>query len=233
MVRKKEIIVAVCIMFVLLGITGCAGNKELQRINKEQVSLIAGLNEEIAYLNNELDMLSRSKENLSKTQLLLQNRLKKELAKGDLTVEMEDKGLVVTVLNKILFDSGKTKLKGGAQSTLNKVGSILRTQVPDQIIYIEGHTDSDPIKRSGFKSNWELSTARATEVVHYFIDKSGIEPQRVVAAGYGEFHPVASNTTGEGKSQNRRVEIVISPKQFIKKPFVKQADEENEQEDIQ
>ncbi|MFH1782408.1 MAG: OmpA family protein, partial [Candidatus Omnitrophota bacterium] len=83
-------------------------------------------------------------------------------------------------------------------------------------IGIEGHTDNEPIKYSGWKSNWELSTARATSVLHYIVDERGIAPERVSATGHGEFKPVSSNDTEDGKRQNRRVEIVVLPKNIEK-----------------
>jgi chemotaxis protein MotB len=88
----------------------------------------------------------------------------------------------------------------------------LAENVPENDIGIEGHTDNEPIRYSGWKSNWELSTARALSVLHYLIDKKGISPLRVSAIGYGEYRPVASNVDKEGRRLNRRVEIVILPK---------------------
>ena len=88
---------------------------------------------------------------------------------------------------------------------------MLNTTVSDLNVGIEGHTDNRPIKKSGWKSNWELSTARALSVLHYLSEKSVAEP-RLAAIGYGEYKPVASNDTKEGRQKNRRVEIVILPK---------------------
>ena len=82
------------------------------------------------------------------------------------------------------------------------------------MIYIEGHTDDEPIRLSAWRSNWELSTARALEVLHYFIDAGNLNPKRLAATGYGEFHPVGDNSSPEGRSANRRVEIVVSPKKY-------------------
>ena len=82
----------------------------------------------------------------------------------------------------------------------------------DLNVGIEGHTDNVPIKYSGWKSNWELSSARAMSVLHYLIDDHGINPPRLSATGYGEYHPVETNDTAEGRQKNRRVEIVILPK---------------------
>ena len=79
------------------------------------------------------------------------------------------------------------------------------------MIRIEGHTDNVPISKSGWKSNWDLSAARAVSVLHYIVDEHNIEPTRLSATGYGEYHPVDSNETKEGRQRNRRVEIVILP----------------------
>ncbi len=82
------------------------------------------------------------------------------------------------------------------------------------MVYVEGHTDNQPIRMSAWRSNWELSTARAMEVVHYFIEAGNLNPRRLAATGYGEFHPVADNGAPEGMSKNRRVEIIVSPKKY-------------------
>ena len=83
--------------------------------------------------------------------------------------------------------------------------------MPQFNVGIEGHTDNQPIKLSGWKTNWELSSSRALSVLHYLVKQKGIAPERLSANGYGEFHPVDSNDTKEGRQLNRRVEIVILP----------------------
>jgi chemotaxis protein MotB len=112
----------------------------------------------------------------------------------------------------VLFDSGKSKIKPEAYATLDKVVRVLNENVPEYNVGIEGHTDNVPIKFSGWKSNWELSTARALSVLHYIVEQRGVAPNRVSAIGYGEYNPVASNDNIEGRQLNRRVEIVILPK---------------------
>ena len=92
------------------------------------------------------------------------------------------------------------------------MAEVLNTTVRDLNVGIEGHTDNEPIKHSGWKSNWELSAARALSVLHYMADNHGVEPSRLSAIGYGEYHPVETNDTREGRQNNRRVEIVIIPK---------------------
>ena len=127
---------------------------------------------------------------------------------------MTERGLVLTFLDEIFFDSGKAVIRIEATPILEKVATVLRQTVPDSSVAVEGHTDNEPIKYSAWRSNWELSSARALAVVHHFIDREGLEPDRIRAVGFGEHHPVTSNDTPEGRRQNRRVEVVILPKQL-------------------
>jgi chemotaxis protein MotB len=126
------------------------------------------------------------------------------------SLNMEARGLVITFLDEILFDSGKDKIKSDAFPALDKVASVIVDKASDLNVGVEGHTDNEPIKYSGWKSNWELSTARATSVLHYLIEK-GVSASKLAAIGYGEQRPVASNDSAEGRRKNRRVEIVILP----------------------
>ena len=123
---------------------------------------------------------------------------------------MQDRGLVVTFLSEVLFDSGKDNIKKGAFGSLSKVAAVLLDSALDMTVGVEGHTDNEPIKHSGWKSNWELSGARALSVLNYLI-KKGVSPQRLSFIGYGEYRPVTSNKTAAGRKKNRRVEIVILP----------------------
>lgn len=186
----------VVILFVSLPLSGCTFIfQKGRRVDVEKISK----------LKRELTDMERAKQEL-------EDRLRNEIQDKEVTVEMMDKGLVITFVGEVLFDSGKDKLRSESFERLTKVANVLNTTVRDLSIGIEGHTDSDPIKYSGWKSNWELSAARALSVLHYLIDEHQIDPQRVFAAGYAEFQPVASNDTREGKQKNRRVEIVILPK---------------------
>ena len=160
--------------------------------------------EKISKLKSDLSELERAKEELEK-------RLRDEINNKQVKVEMQDKGLVITFVAEVLFDSGKAKLRQDSLAKLSKVAGILNTTVADLNIGIEGHTDNQPIKKSGWKSNWELSTARALSVLHYLSEQSVSEP-RLSAVGYGEYRPVTANDNKEGRQKNRRVEIVILPK---------------------
>lgn len=137
-----------------------------------------------------------------------------EGAGGQVAIRPESHQLTITVLDQILFDSGDTSLKSSGIRVLNDIGPILH-QVKDQEIRIEGHTDHLPLGASlqkRFPSNWELSTARATEVIRFLIAHHHIDPSNLMALGYADTRPIASNTTEEGRRQNRRIEIVLSPK---------------------
>ena len=163
--------------------------------------------------------LSAQLEELNRTQQLLENRLSQEIKDKQVSLKMMDKGLVITVVGDLLFDSGKAKIRPEAHGVLNKVGKVLKENVPNNLIGIEGHTDNIPIKFSGWKTNWELSTARALSVLHYLVENENISPQRLSAIGYGEFHPVSDNDSKEGRQLNRRVEIVILPELVKVKSF--------------
>ena len=179
-----------------IGLTGCT--LIFQKGRRSDV-------EKITKLKSELSELERAKAEL-------EERLRKEIGDNEVKVEMSDRGLVITFLAEVLFDSGKDKIRSTAETKLDKVAEVLNTTVRDLNVGIEGHTDNEPIKRSGWKSNWELSAARALSVLHYMADNHKIDPNRLAAIGYGEYKPVDSNETKDGRQRNRRVEIVILPK---------------------
>ena len=158
-----------------------------------------------------IDELSAQLDELARAKGLLEQKLGQEINDKQIKLQMMEKGLVITVVGDLLFDSGKAKIRTEAFSLLTKVSAILKDNMSQFNIGIEGHTDNIPIKQSGWKSNWELSTARALSVLHYLVNDQGISPERLSAIGYGEYHPVASNETKDGRKQNRRVEIVILP----------------------
>jgi len=147
----------------------------------------------------EADELRRAKE-------LLEQRL----SATEASVGYDERGLVTRLVDRVLFDSGKAKLRRSASAVLDKVAHVLK-DVPDQPVGVEGHTDNVPIKYSGWADNRALSLARANAVVEYLIQKHGIDPGRLIAVGYGEERPLASNETEEGRQKNRRVELVILP----------------------
>jgi len=209
MYAYKRFFKVLCLFLVVtFGLSGCT--IIFQKGRRKDVEKISKLKNEFVKLQDELTELERAKAEL-------EGRLRKEINDKEVSVEMMERGLVITFVAEVLFDSGKSKLRPEALSRLDKVASVLLTTVSDLNVGIEGHTDNVPIKYSKWKSNWELSSARAMSVLHYLIQEQGVNPQRLSATGYGEYQPVASNDTKEGRQMNRRVEIVILPK-ISKKP---------------
>lgn len=125
---------------------------------------------------------------------------------------IDERGLIVSLDNAIIFDSGSASIKPENENTLLKIANTIRGL--NNYIRIEGHTDNVPISTSTYPSNWELSSARASSVVKLFIEKSNIDPKKLVAVGYGEFRPIADNSTEEGRSQNRRIDIIILSEKY-------------------
>ena len=119
----------------------------------------------------------------------------------------DERGLIVRMNDSILFDEGSAIIKKNASNTLNEIINVLSTV--DNKILVEGHTDSTPINTKTYPSNWELSTTRATNIIGYIIRTGKIPPQRLSAAGYGEYMPIADNTSSGGRLLNRRVDIII------------------------
>lgn len=122
-------------------------------------------------------------------------------------VNMEERGIVIRFVEGVLFDSGKADIKPEAKKILNDMAPILKRM--NHQLRVEGHTDNRPINTKQFPSNWELSTARAVNVVRFFIEQHNFSPYIISAAGYGEYRPVAPNDTQEHRALNRRVDIVI------------------------
>ena len=202
------------------GASGCS--VKLVKRSQSDIEQLDALSQQVDDLRELSQAKAEEAERLRQAKELLEAQLAKEISEHQVSVGMDERGLVITFLAEILFDSGKAKIRPDAQPILDKVTRVLQQELVKQPIGIEGHTDNDPIKHSGWKSNWELSTARATSVLHYLVDERRLEPTRVSAIGYGEYRPVASNDTPEGKQQNRRVEVVVLPQTLAKvKPSAK------------
>jgi chemotaxis protein MotB len=139
------------------------------------------------------------------------DRLKKYIGDNNLEnaimLAIEERGILIRFNDYVLFDSGSAKIKTDSISVLKDIGEILGNS--NRFIRVEGHTDNVPINTFRFPSNWELSTARAVNVVKFFIEITGIRPDRLSAAGYGEHHPIADNNNELGRQRNRRVDVVV------------------------
>ena len=142
----------------------------------------------------------------------LVGKLEEEIQRGEVKISELKGKLTVNVVDKILFDSGKAELKPAGINVLQQIGDIL-ISTADKDIQVEGHTDNVPIRGTlteKYPTNWELSTARAATVLHFLQNEAGISGDRLSAVGYGEYRPISTNGTAEGRAQNRRIQIVLT-----------------------
>jgi chemotaxis protein MotB len=157
------------------------------------------------------DVLSPAKvqDDLEHIRRELQQTLSNQVAQHTVSIQMGKDGLVISLREAGFFNSGSAIPKPETLPTLRQIAASLgRTSYN---LRIEGHTDNIPIHTPEFESNWELSTARATRIARLFLDLKAMPPERISAAGYAEFHPVAPNGTPEGRAENRRVDVVVLP----------------------
>jgi len=196
--------------------------KQLESVQKERDALLT----EKAATEQERDLLREKTGDLSKkaekaerleratqTYQDLQRKLEKEIQEGKVQLTEMKNRLTMTMVDKIIFPSGSTEISKEGKLVLDKVVSILK-DIKDKRIQVEGHTDNVPIVselKKRYPTNWELSTARATEVVRYLQEQGGLDPKLLSATGYSEYQPVAPNDTDNGKHKNRRIEIVLLP----------------------
>lgn len=198
--------------------------EEVARRTAQEEALAARLAEEqarSAQLAAEIAERQRQQEEaLAKTQGTYNSLiadLQKEIANKDIVIREANDKLTINIVDRVLFPSGQATLTAEGTQVLEKVGRVLQTVV-DHRIQIEGHTDNQeigPVLKKTFASNWELSTARATEVVKYLLAHSQLPAERVAAVGRADTVPVAANTTEEGRQQNRRIEILLLPPERI------------------
>jgi chemotaxis protein MotB len=191
----------------------------LQAANDGMKKQVADLSGQAAGLQTKVDELSpkaQKAEQLEKTTQTYQElakKLEKEIREGQIEITEMKNRLTVTMVDKIIFPSGSAQISKKGKEVLDKVIAILK-DVKDKRIQVEGHTDNVPIVsnlKKRFPTNWELSTARASEVVRYLQESGGIDPTLLSATGYSEYQPVASNKTEKGRRKNRRIEIVLLP----------------------
>jgi chemotaxis protein MotB len=172
----------------------------------------------IAQLESQNAALQKSREEkvqeVSKTYGEMLDKMKAEVAQGQVTITELKGKLTVNLVEAILFDSGRAEVKSGGLKVLEKVIDVLK-DVKDKSIRVEGHTDNIRIKGAlaqKYPTNWELSAARAINVAR-FLQGKGIDPTLLSTAAFGEYKPIASNDTSEGRATNRRIEIVLVPKE--------------------
>lgn len=192
---------------------------DLEEQVKRLASEVEGLKKEKSELQAKVEELSPKAEKVAQLEKASQTyedlikKLEKEIKEGEIQITEMKNRLTMTMVDKILFPSGSADIGRKGKEVLDKVIAILK-DVKDKRIQVEGHTDNVPIVsslRKRYPTNWELSTARATEVVRYLQEAGGIDPKLLSATGYSEYLPVASNDTEKDRQKNRRIEIVLLP----------------------
>ena len=152
-------------------------------------------------------------EQMDAVQKKVNELVKKGNLEGKVDVQMQERGIQISITAQLLFLPGNAEIVQGSRPTVQEIGQVLKGITGNQI-RIEGYTDTDPIHTVQFASNWELSSARATNVLRLLVDTAGIDPKTIAATGYGEMRPIVANNTAENKARNRRVNIVILRKMY-------------------
>jgi chemotaxis protein MotB len=153
------------------------------------------------------------KDDLERIRRELAQTLSSQVATHTVSIQMGRDGLVISLREAGFFDSGSATPKPATTATLRQIAASLSRTPYD--LRVEGHTDNIPIHNAQFDSNWELSTTRASSIARLFLKEKLIAPERLSAAGYAEYHPVAGNETAEGRAENRRVDLVVLPRSKI------------------
>jgi len=186
-------------------------------------SQVAGQRAALDQAGARIGELQRQTEDVQRSHQTMQDEMRRALESKDVTISELQGRLTVDILDRIMFDSGEAQVKPEGQEVLRKIAAVL-AQYPNRQIHVIGHTDNVPIRassRSKYASNWELSTARATAAVRFLTEQAGVDPRRLGAVGYGEFHPLADNTTPEGRAKNRRIAVVVLSEEFAGSDAVK------------
>lgn len=210
-----------CLMLWSEGKSG--RQRELENLRAQLAAAEAGLDaartenqtnrDFIANLQTQVGDLQKEKEMAGLAAKNLEDEMRTDLESKDVTISNLQGRLTVTIVDRVMFDSGEAVLKPAGAAVMQKIAGLLAAH-PGLKIQVVGHTDNVPIRPSAqgrFASNWELSAARALAAVHYLAERAGVDPRRVSAAGCGEFRPIAENTTPEGRAKNRRITVTILP----------------------
>ncbi len=189
---------------------------KLQALQQQHTALV----DEKAKLSTERDQLTQTVQEkeaelarLKATYEDIEQKLKAEIQDGEIRLSQAEGRIQVDLVDKILFDSGEASLSPRGAEVLSRLGGVL-AKVEDRAIQVSGHTDDSPPSSrlaATFPTNWELSVARAVNVVRFLQEKTSVPSRRLVAAGYGDAQPVASNASPKGRARNRRIEILLMP----------------------
>ncbi|MDP1827917.1 MAG: OmpA family protein [Archangium sp.] len=200
-----------------------ASNTKLTDLGKERDALASKASElenKTTELTTTLEQREEELKRLTATYNSLEDKMAAEIKRGDVRLSQSEGRIQVDLVDKVLFDSAQAEVSPRGEEVLTRLGAIL-TGVEDRQIQISGHTDDAPITlpdlKAKFATNWELSTARAVNVVRFLTEKAAVKPGRLLAAGYGQYRPLATNATPKGRAANRRIEILLLPPLQTKK----------------
>jgi len=182
---------------------------KVEKLETEKTELATAKEE----LSKDVQAKTGELEQLKGTYNQLEDKMKDEIAKGDIKLSQSGGRLRVDLVDKILFDSGEAVISKRGEGVLSRVGAVLAA-MDDKQIQVSGHTDSNPISEklaTQFPTNWELSVTRAVNVVRFLEEKASVPAKNLIATGYGQYHPIASNKSAAGRARNRRIEILLTP----------------------
>jgi chemotaxis protein MotB len=211
---RTKFLVLASVLLLAAMLTGCATKGQLRARDAE----IESLKQQLEDARSQCVVLENEKKEIQDRANELQGELDDLSNKLQLEMEKSERHTMLRVPEQLLFRSSQSSLSSDGRTVLDDIADIM-TKYTEYDVRVEGHADNRKIKPEfydKYKSNWELSTARATEVVRYLISKKRLAPERLIAVGYGENRPIASNDTDEGRKQNRRVEFYISPQPIYK-----------------
>lgn len=210
-------------VLALLGHRAWQQHQELGRVRTALVEARGAASNEVTKANDletqlqsfreRAESLARAVADATNTHQKLEAEMRAAIQSRDVAISELHGRLTVSILDRVLFDSGEATLKPEGMQVLQQVAGVLAGFTNRQI-QVFGHTDNVPI-RVRYASNWELSTARAVAAVRFLSEKAGVDPHRLSAVGCGEFQPLADNATPEGRARNRRIALVVLPEQFV------------------
>jgi chemotaxis protein MotB len=207
--KRSEVPVSIDSAFHSLGIFNALQSRQKDSTTKPEV-IKASLVTMIDPTGEEIRALAKVKGDFEQIRRQLQQALSGQIARGTISIDMGPDGLVISLREAGFFDSGSATPHPETIETLRTIAKSI-----DHAPYnlrVEGHTDNVPVHNAEFDSNWELSSARATRIARLCLELHAVSPERLSAAGYSEFHPIASNDTAAGRAENRRVDLVVMPR---------------------
>jgi chemotaxis protein MotB len=200
------------LLFALFVVLFASSHHDNQTVKRVSSSIGNGFYDLSAFSKTSTPALSATPAKPSSNEALeiqhkLQDSLGNEISRRQVALQITPEGFVISLHELGFFESGQAHLLPGAGVTIKRIADVLKRYGLN--MRIEGHSDNVPISNASFSSNWDLSTARATTVAMMLLNEDGFDPRRISIAGYGQYHPAASNDTPDGRRANRRVDIVV------------------------